>query len=196
MPGYHFYCLNAEGRFGFGKHIEAEDLNAAIRWASQECRAHPAGPFSGLRGLAERTTPLHQRKLYAPAGPSQLGSDDCDDDHDGIGRIDQSAPSAPATLGLQLPVTLLLSLWLLRLSIPANPLEVGDRLAESSERVNPSSRIGGVFSFAPVADQRVSRKGLHYTRCLGTVWEAIRGGGWGGKLSLSCWIRSLSSGSG
>jgi hypothetical protein len=54
----------------------------------------------------------------------------------------------------------------------------------------------GVFGFAPVADQRVGRKGLHYTRCLGTVREVIRGGGCGGKLSLSCWIRSLSSGSG
>ena len=77
MPGYHFYCLNAEGRFAFGKHIEAEDLNAAIRWASQECRAHPAGPFSGLevwqnaRRLftsesllrASRTEPVRKRRL-------------------------------------------------------------------------------------------------------------------------------------
>ena len=43
MPGYHFYCLNAEGRFAFGKHIEAEDLNAAIR--------------DGLRKNVERTQP-------------------------------------------------------------------------------------------------------------------------------------------
>jgi Phage integrase, N-terminal SAM-like domain len=48
MPGYHFYGLNAEGRFAFGKHIEAPDLETAIRCASEKCRAHGAGPFSGL----------------------------------------------------------------------------------------------------------------------------------------------------
>jgi hypothetical protein len=42
-------------------------------------------------------------------------------------------------------------------------------------QLSPSSRIGGVFDGAPVADQRVSRKGLHYRGWGGTV--AIRGGG-------------------
>ncbi len=36
----------------------------------------------------------------------------------------------------------------------------------SATRVNPSSRIGGFFRTALVADQRVSRKGLHYRGCL------------------------------
>ncbi len=68
--------------------------------------------------------------------------------------------------------------------------------ADAELGTNPSSRIGGVFDPAPVADQRVGRKGLHYTRCLGTLLLVIRGGGCGGKLSLSCWIRSRNSGSG
>lgn len=49
-------------------------------------------------------------------------------------RIGMRTPRAAAIAGIVFAV--LLSLWLLRLSIPANPLEVGDRLAESSERVN------------------------------------------------------------
>jgi hypothetical protein len=48
MPRYYFYCVNTEGRFVFGKQIEAEDIAAAIRIASAESRAHPAGPFQGL----------------------------------------------------------------------------------------------------------------------------------------------------
>jgi hypothetical protein len=48
MPRYYFYCVNTEGRFAFGKQIEAEDIAAAIRIASAESRAHPAGPFQGL----------------------------------------------------------------------------------------------------------------------------------------------------
>jgi hypothetical protein len=62
--------------------------------------------------------------------------------------------------------------------------------------LSPSSRIGGVFDPALVADQRVSRKGLHYSEWLGTLAVAIRGGGCGGNWSLSCWMRSRSSGSG
>jgi hypothetical protein len=62
--------------------------------------------------------------------------------------------------------------------------------------LSPSSRIGGFFDPAPVADQRVGRKGLHYRGWLGMLAVAIRGGGCGGNWSLSCWIRSLSSGSG
>ena len=62
--------------------------------------------------------------------------------------------------------------------------------------IRHSSRIGGVCDAAPVADQRVGRKGLHYNGRLGTLAVAIRGGGCGGNWSLSCWIRSLSSGSG
>ena len=61
---------------------------------------------------------------------------------------------------------------------------------------SPSSRICGFFSSAPVADQRVGRKGLHYNRWRVTEPVAMRGGGCGGNWSLSCWIRSLSSGSG
>ena len=48
MPKFYFYCVNAEGRFAFGKQIEADDLTAAIRTASAECRAHPAAPFQGM----------------------------------------------------------------------------------------------------------------------------------------------------
>src|SRR5271165_4336203 len=66
----------------------------------------------------------------------------------------------------------------------------------SSLNASPSSRFRGFFDAAPVVDQRVSRKGLHYRRWRGTVAVAIRGGGCGGNWSLSCWIRSLSSGSG
>ena len=61
---------------------------------------------------------------------------------------------------------------------------------------NPSSRIRGFFGSAPIADQWVGRKGLHYSRWRGTEPVAMRGGGCGGNWSLSCWIRSLSSGSG
>ena len=61
---------------------------------------------------------------------------------------------------------------------------------------SPSSRIGAILKAEPVADQRVSRKGLHYRGWLGIVLVAIRGGGCGGKWSLSCWMRSWSSGSG
>ena len=62
--------------------------------------------------------------------------------------------------------------------------------------LSPSSRFRGFFDAASVVNQRVSRKGLHYRRWRGTVAVAIRGGGCGGNWSLSCWIRSLSSGSG
>jgi hypothetical protein len=62
--------------------------------------------------------------------------------------------------------------------------------------VNPSSRIRGFFGSTPIADQWVGRKGLHYSRWRGTEAVAMRGGGCGGNWSLSCWIRSLSSGSG
>src|SRR3984957_9664627 len=49
-------------------------------------------------------------------------------------------------------------------------------------QANPSSRIGGVFDPAPVADQRVGRKGLHYSRWWrGTSAVAMRGGGCGGN---------------
>ena len=59
-----------------------------------------------------------------------------------------------------------------------------------------ASRIRGFFGLAPVSDQRVGRKGLHYSRRRVMEPVAMRGGGCGGNWSLSCWIRSLSSGSG
>ena len=67
------------------------------------------------------------------------------------------------------------------------------------ELSNPSSPIGVVLGVAPIVDQWVSRKGLHYTGLLGplgTARVAMRGGGCGGRLSLSCSIRRRSSGSG
>lgn len=48
MPRFNFYYLNGLGRIALGKHAEAADLNAAIRSASEECKAHPAGPFRGF----------------------------------------------------------------------------------------------------------------------------------------------------
>ena len=70
------------------------------------------------------------------------------------------------------------------------------RSAAACSGSSPSSRIRGFFGSAPIADQWVGRKGLHYKSWLGTFAVAIRGGGCGGNWSLSCWIRSLSSGSG
>ena len=56
--------------------------------------------------------------------------------------------------------------------------------------------LAGFSSSPPIVDQRVGRKGLHYSRWRVTAAVAIRGGGCGGNWSLSCWIRSCSSGSG
>ena len=63
--------------------------------------------------------------------------------------------------------------------------------------LSPTSRIGAVFWFRPVGNQRVGLKGLHY----GKGWRGgsevvILGGGWGGTWNLSWLIRSWSSGSG
>ncbi|MGO9439001.1 MAG: acyl-CoA thioesterase, partial [Terriglobales bacterium] len=76
------------------------------------------------------------------------------------------------------------------------PVPIPDASRAILNRISPSSRIGGVFGAALVSDQRVSWKGLHYTGWLGSGPVAIRGGGCGGRSSLSCRIRSRSSGSG
>ena len=71
----------------------------------------------------------------------------------------------------------------------------GSTLADA----NPSSRIGAVLGVPPIVYQWFSRKGLHYTGllgALGTAPVAMRGGGCGGRLSLSCSMRRRSSGSG
>jgi hypothetical protein len=49
MPRFHFHLVNADGRFAFGEHIEAEDLAAAVRIASEASRTHPAGPFPAIQ---------------------------------------------------------------------------------------------------------------------------------------------------
>jgi hypothetical protein len=73
------------------------------------------------------------------------------------------------------------------------------QLQTDVDELNPFSPIGVVLGVAPIVDQWVSRKGLHYTGLwgtLGTAPVAMRGGGCGGKLSLSCSMRRRSSGSG
>jgi hypothetical protein len=36
MPRYYFYCVNTEGRFAFGKQIEAEDIAAAVLFLASD----------------------------------------------------------------------------------------------------------------------------------------------------------------
>ena len=57
-------------------------------------------------------------------------------------------PRAAAIAGIVFAVLLIASLWLLRLSTPSNPLEIGSWLSESSERVNLALNL---IPFAGVA---------------------------------------------
>jgi hypothetical protein len=63
-------------------------------------------------------------------------------------RTGMRTPRAAAIAGIVFAVLLIASLWLLRLSTPANPLEVGSWLSESSERVNLALNL---IPFAGVA---------------------------------------------
>jgi hypothetical protein len=45
MAEYRFYCLRADGRIAYGTHVDALDLEAAIKMAHDVCGSHPAGPF-------------------------------------------------------------------------------------------------------------------------------------------------------
>ena len=49
-------------------------------------------------------------------------------------RTGMRTPRAAAIAGIVFAVLLIASLWLLRLSTPSNPLEIGSWLSESSER--------------------------------------------------------------
>ena len=63
-------------------------------------------------------------------------------------RTRMRTPRAAAIAGIVFAVLLIPSLWLLRLSTPANPLEVGSWLSESSEQVNLALNL---IPFAGVA---------------------------------------------